>query len=147
MIRLLLIFPLTFIFGMALAQQDPQFSQYMFNNMSINPGYAGSKDAICLTALNREQWVGFPNNPTTSIFTVNAPVKLFSLNSGIGLTASTDNIGFQSTPSVDLSYAYILNVKNGEGKLGIGFSVGFLSSTFDPKYYYGAFQTPDPNVP
>jgi type IX secretion system PorP/SprF family membrane protein len=142
MIRLLLIFPLTFMFGMVLAQQDPQFSQYMFNNMSINPGFAGSKDAICLTNLNREQWVGFTGAPTDYNFTVNAPFKLFSRTSGIGLTALNDNIGFQNTLNFDLSYAYILSVKNGEGKLGLGVSVGFLSSTFDSKggYYWGLGQ-------
>jgi type IX secretion system PorP/SprF family membrane protein len=147
MIRLLLILPFTFFFGMALAQQDPQFSQYMFNNMSINPGYAGSKDAICLTALHRTQWVGFPGNPNTSLFSVSAPIKPFKINSGIGLTAINDNLAFQKSPGISLSYAYIMNVRNGEGKLGIGMSVGFLSSTFDPKYDWGKGNSDETTVP
>jgi type IX secretion system PorP/SprF family membrane protein len=136
MIRFLSIIPLTFVFGMALAQ-DPQFSQYMFNNMSINPGYAGSKDAIWLTAYNRMQWLGFPGAPTTTLFTAMMPLKPFNINSGIGLTAMDDVVQFQSTPSVNVSYSYISNVGNADGKLGIGISVGFLSSTFTPTYYWG----------
>ncbi len=153
MIRLLLIIPLTFFFGLALSQQDPLFSQYMFNNMSINPGYAGSKDAICLTAYNRMQWVGFPGAPNTSLFTATAPIKPFNINSGIGITAINDVIGFQSTPSFELSYSYISLIKNGEGKLGIGVSVGILNSNFDSHsgnntgYYFGFGNPAEPNLP
>ncbi len=136
MIRFLLIIPLTFIFVLVLAQQDPQFSQYMFNNMSINPGYAGNKDVVSLTALQRIQWVGFPGAPTTSLFTASVPVKLFNIPSGLGVSAMDDIIGFQSTPSLNASYAYIANLRNGDAKLGIGLSLGFLSSTFDSKGGY-----------
>ena len=144
MIRFLLIIPLTLLFGMALAQQDPQFSQYMFNNLSINPGYAGSKDAICLTGAGRNQWVGIPGSQTTALFTVSAPIKPFKINSGIGLTAIDEKYGFQNNPGLNLSYAYIMNIKNGEGKLGIGVSIGFLSSTFDPKYIWGKDNKEEP---
>lgn len=136
MIRLLIIIPLTFIFGVVLSQTDPPFSQYMFNNMSINPGYAGSKDAICLTNLDRSEMSGFPGAKTTAVFTVNAPVKPFNLNSGIGVTAINDNIGFQSNKGFEFSYSYILNVKNGEGKLGLGISIGLLDATFEGQYHW-----------
>jgi len=146
MIRLLFIIPFTLLFGMALAQQDPQLSQYMFNNMSINPGYAGSKDAICLTGGYRNQWVGFPGNPSTPLFSVSAPIKPFKINSGIGLSGYKDMSGFENANSLNLSYAYIMDVRNGEGKLGIGLSVGFLSNTFDPKYVW-LNNAPEDGVP
>ena len=63
------------------AQQEAQFSHNMFNNMGINPGFAGLRSAICATALARQQWVGFKDeegtrvNPETYSFTVDAPVK------------------------------------------------------------------------
>ncbi len=143
MIRFLLVIPLTFFFGMALAQQDPQFSQYMFNNMSINPGFAGSKDAVNVTLFNRNQWLGFPGAPTTSLFTASVPLKPFNISSGLGLTASTDAIGFQTTNNVSVSYSYIATVRNGDAKLGIGISIGFLTSAFNPKYItYNGEQLP-----
>ena len=53
-----------------IAQQDPQYSQYMFNHMAINPGYAGINEAVCLNAAHRQQWVGIDGAPVTSVFTV-----------------------------------------------------------------------------
>ena len=75
------------------AQQDPQFSQYMFNLESFNPGSTGSSEMICLSGVNRQQWVGFPGAPSVSHFNVNAPVKPFGLSSGIGLSILSDNLG------------------------------------------------------
>jgi len=119
------------LFSAVLAQQDPEFSQYMFSNMSINPGYAGSKDAICATAIMRQQWVGFIGAPKTVLFTANAPIHPFKINSGVGVSLIQDVIGFQTDKGGTLSYAYIMNIKNGEGKLGIGLSAGFLNRMLD----------------
>ncbi|MGI8893311.1 MAG: type IX secretion system membrane protein PorP/SprF, partial [Bacteroidia bacterium] len=58
----------------AMAQQDPQFSQYMFNKLSFNPAVAGSKDAICMGALYRNQWVDSDGAPKTGIFDVDVPI-------------------------------------------------------------------------
>ncbi len=108
-----------------IAQQDPQYSQYMFNHMAVNPGYAGSHDAICLSAVHRQQWVGLDGAPVTSVFTANAPFKLFGVNHGVGLTLMSDELGFDQNVSVGLDYAYRMNV--GPGKLGIGVSGMFLN--------------------
>ena len=64
-------FLLFLLFSFALhskAQQDPQFSQYIFNNLSFNPGSAGSEQSICATALHRSQWVGFEDAPVSTNF-------------------------------------------------------------------------------
>jgi len=107
------------------AQQDPQYSQYMFNQMAVNPGYAGSHDVICLTAVHRQQWVGIEGAPVTPVFTVNAPFKMFGANHGAGLTVMSDRVGFQTDVSASLAYA--LQLQLGTGKLGIGVNGMFLN--------------------
>ena len=66
---------LALLLGTALsAQQDPQFTQYMFNMLALNPAYAGSSDRVSIKALTRHQWVGFEGAPTTQTLTVHSPV-------------------------------------------------------------------------
>jgi hypothetical protein len=66
------------------AQQEPQFSQNMFNILPINPGFAGSNDAICGNLFYRNQWTGFVGAPKTGLLNVASPVKM--LHGGVGLT-------------------------------------------------------------
>jgi type IX secretion system PorP/SprF family membrane protein len=114
------------------AQQDPQYSQYMFNQLAVNPGYAGSHDAICLSAVHRQQWVGMDGAPVTSVFSANAPFKLFGHSHGVGLVLMSDELGFNQDVSIGLNYAYRLNV--GSGKLGIGVSGMFLNKALDAQW-------------
>lgn len=111
------------------AQQIRQFSQNMFNTMAINPGYAGSNDAICATILHRQQWVGMEGAPTTSLFNVNAAVKPFKINSGVALGVMKDKLGFNNDIGLNFAYAYRLNV--GDGKLGIGVGVDVLNTSLE----------------
>ena len=111
------------------AQQDPQYSQYMFNQMAVNPGYAGSHDVVCLAAVHRQQWVGIKGAPVTSVFTVNAPFKMFGASHGIGLTMMSDVLGFDQNVSIGMDYAYRLTV--GPGKLGIGIGGMFLNKALN----------------
>jgi len=129
-----------------IAQQDPQYSQYMFNHMAANPGYAGSHDVICLTAAHRQQWVGIEGAPVTSVFTVNAPFTMFGANHGIGLAIMSDQIGFQQNVSAGLDYAYRFSL--GPGKLGIGLSGIFLNKALNADWYIpnGDWMT-DPSIP
>jgi len=134
MIRFFLIIPLALLFGVIYAQQDPQISQYMSSSMVYNPGFAGSRDAICLGLLHREQWVGIPGAPQTSAFFVNMPINPFKINSGIGLSIVNDKIGFEKNVAMNFTYAYRMDIKNGEGKLGIGVSGGFFNKTLEAKW-------------
>ena len=59
---------------LAHAQQDPQFTQYMFNMLALNPAYAGSAERVSLKGLSRHQWVGFAGAPVTQTLTVHSPV-------------------------------------------------------------------------
>ena len=133
-----------------ITQQDPQFSQYMFNQMSINPGYAGSNDMICITGINRQQWVGFPGAPSSTVFHANAPIKPFGISSGVGLTLINDKAGFNDNLSISATYAYRIDL--GEGKLGIGASFGFLNQKLAPEWYiptddYHQQPSGDPLIP
>ena len=73
------------VFSDIYAQQDPQYTQYMYNTQVINPAYAGSKDALSFGLLTRKQWVGFDGAPNTSTFTINSPFWIKE-KMGIGLS-------------------------------------------------------------
>jgi type IX secretion system PorP/SprF family membrane protein len=128
------------------AQQDPQYSQYMFNYMAVNPAYAGSQEAICFTALAREQWAGMPGNPRTSIFTAQAPFKLFGANHGVGLMLMEDRLGFERNIGARLSYAYQMRLE--QGKLGIGATGKFQNKALvNANWVTSSGSTNDPAIP
>lgn len=86
------------------AQQDAQFTQYMYNTININPAYAGSRGALSIFGLYRTQWVGLDGAPETSSFSVNSPIN--NSNLGVGVSLVNDKIGptNENTLSADLSY-------------------------------------------
>lgn len=103
-----------------LAQQDPQFTQYMFNMLALNPAYAGSAERVSLKALSRHQWVGFDGAPTTQTLTIHSPLLLESL--GVGGTILRDSHGpiTQYTFMADVSYRIFM----GDAKLAFGLKGG-----------------------
>lgn len=86
------------------AQQDAQFTQYMYNTININPAYAGSRGAFSIFALHRTQWVGLDGAPVTNVASVNTPLN--ESNLGLGVTIINDKIGptTENTISTDVSY-------------------------------------------
>jgi type IX secretion system PorP/SprF family membrane protein len=123
----------------AFGQQEVQFSHNMFNNMAINPGFAGHTEAICATAIARTQWMGFTDPqgnkgaPQTFLLAVDGNVN--PIRGGLGLVIYQDQLGFEKNLGVKLGYAY--QMKIGHGKLGIGAQVGFLNKTIDfSKFIY-----------
>lgn len=131
----------------AVGQQDPQFSQNMFNQMSINPAYAGSNDMICATAINRMQWVGFgEGTPGTTVVNLNAAMKPFGLSSGIGLNIQNDRFGFNKDLGINLSYAARFNIE-GAGTLAIGVNGGFINNVIDPSWQYPTENSSDNAIP
>lgn len=127
------------------SQQEPQFSHNMFNNMHINPGLAGMRNAICATALARQQWVGFRDfegnriNPETYTLNVDAPVRL--LRGGLALGFMQDQLGWETTTGFNFSYSYHHNLNM--GRLGIGLRLGFLDKRID----FGALEPIDSGDP
>ena len=73
------------------AQQDAQFTQYMYNTININPAYAGSRGALSIFGLHRTQWVGLDGAPTTNAFSLNTPIN--NSNLGLGVSLVSDKIG------------------------------------------------------
>lgn len=86
------------------AQQDAQFTQYMYNTINVNPAYAGSRGAMSIFGLHRTQWVGLDGAPVTNALSLNTPLN--ESNLGIGLSFINDRIGptVENTVSVDVSY-------------------------------------------
>jgi type IX secretion system PorP/SprF family membrane protein len=86
------------------AQQDAQFTQYMYNTIVINPAYAGSRGVMSIFALHRTQWVGLDGAPVTNTFSINTPIENSKL--GIGISLLNDKIGpiNENNLSADISY-------------------------------------------
>lgn len=110
------------------AQQMPQFSQYIFNGLHINPGYAGYKNEGYIQSIYRSQWVNFPGAPRT--LSVSAD---FSANEGLmgfGLSFLNDEIGPTRTTGGLLTYAYRIQTGS-ESFLGLGVSAGATEYAVD----------------
>jgi type IX secretion system PorP/SprF family membrane protein len=108
---------------LAHAQQDPLYTQYMFNGLVLNPAYAGSKGYVSSTLLARQQWSGIDGAPATQSFSINGPSR--NLHHGFGLTAVNDRAGAVNTFGVAVDYAYrILTGKNSALALGLEGGIG-----------------------
>jgi type IX secretion system PorP/SprF family membrane protein len=116
------------------AQQDPQYSQYMFNHVVINPAYAGSKDVLSATAQIRKQWVGIEGAPQTNDISIHGPLKKKHI--GLGGHMVLETIGPKRWAAAYGDFAYRLRL--GHGDLGFGLSAGIMSYQFDfSKITYG----------
>ena len=124
------------------AQQDPHYTQYMYNMSVMNPAYAGSKENLSLGLLHRKQWVEIEDAPTTTTFFGHAPV---GKNVGMGLSVISDKIGPVEENNIYADFSYTLNL-GGEHKLAFGLKTGLTLhkvSLFDDVYP----TLPDPNDP
>jgi type IX secretion system PorP/SprF family membrane protein len=104
------------------AQQDAQYSMYMFNGMSINPAYAGSRERPAITALYRHQWTGIAGAPKT--FTLSGHSPLLNDRIGVGGAITSDNIGVLNLISLSGNFAYRIKFNNNT-KLSVGMSAVF----------------------
>ena len=103
------------------AQQNPMYTHYMYNTLVVNPAYAGSRDALTVTALHRSQWVGFKGAPTTQTVSMHTPFR--NEHIGLGLSVINDKINVSNNTSVLIDYAYIMKLTQ-KSKLSLGLSVG-----------------------
>ena len=105
----ILIFALMLTCYSGFAQQDAQYTQYMYNTININPAYAGSRGVMSVFGLHRTQWVGLDGAPTTNTFSLNTPIG--NSNLGVGFSLVNDRIGPTSdnTISADISYTIPMN--------------------------------------
>ncbi|MEQ3665210.1 MULTISPECIES: type IX secretion system membrane protein PorP/SprF [unclassified Olleya] len=112
------------------AQQDAQYTQYMYNTLSINPAYAGSRDGLSALLLYRTQWVGLDGAPDTGSFNIHSPFG-DEQNVGLGLSVVNDRIGPTQETYFDVSFSYSINTSD-EGRLSFGLNGG--GSLLDIKY-------------
>ena len=85
---------LLFSSWIGVAQQLPQFTQYMYNTISINPAYAGSRETLSVVGLHRSQWIGLEGGPQTQTLSIHAPMR--NERVGLGLSFINDKLGFQN---------------------------------------------------
>ena len=108
------------------AQQDPIYSQYMFNPFVINPAYAGTRNSMSAVILHRSQWVGIDGAPTTQTASLHAPVNKYKLAWGVNF--AHDALGPMSNIIAGVTGAYHIKFRN--SKLSFGLRVGIHNSTF-----------------
>lgn len=135
------------VFGfsnMGLAQEEAQFTQFMFNRLSYNPAYAGSSGSICAMVLYRNQWLGLSldapssdvdagSTPTDYLFAFDMPVKF--LHGGIGISATMDEVGYHKNVSASIDYAF--RMFWGSGNLAAAIELNLFNSTFDMSQLHG----------
>lgn len=106
----------------SIAQQEPQFTQYMDNMQYYNPGYVGSREMLNITALHRQQWAGFSGAPMTTTFAMNTPLRYESV--GVGLSLMNDKIGPTNATWINADVSYSLRFKKHKGRLSFGLKGG-----------------------
>jgi type IX secretion system PorP/SprF family membrane protein len=122
----IVLFALLFTGVVSYAQQDAQFTQYMYNTININPAYAGSRGALSIFGLHRTQWVGLDGAPVTNAVSINTPFNNSRL--GLGVSVINDRIGptVENTISADVSYT----IPTSE-KVKLSFGIKATANLFD----------------
>ena len=113
------------------AQQLPQFTQYMYNTISINPAYAGSRETLSIVGLHRSQWVGLEGAPSTQTLSVHTPLRNDKI--GLGVSFINDELGFQNFSYLYGDFSYTINL-NEDLKLAFGLKAGFTSFSLDSDF-------------
>ncbi len=122
------------------AQSDALYSQYMFNQFTVNPAYAGSRDALSTVLLYRNQWTGVDNAPKTINFSAHSPFH--KKNVALGMNVMMDEIGPTTIQSIAGTYAY--HVKTNYGDLSMGLRTGLISLRSDESklnFYNDQYET------
>ncbi|MDJ1505085.1 type IX secretion system membrane protein PorP/SprF [Xanthocytophaga agilis] len=120
-------------YSIANAQQDPQFTQYMYNNLFINPAYAGVENKTKFQALYRSQWTAYQGTfdpggaPNTAMFSLNTPI--LRIRSGIGFHYVNDRLGPQANSQAAISYSYQFPID--KGKISLGIRGGYYAQSLD----------------
>lgn len=116
------------IMPVAFSQQDAMFTQYMHNEVTINPAYAGSHDVVSMTGLFRKQWVGIDGAPSTQSFNVHSPIRNRKI--GLGLSILNDKIAVSNNLNVYGAFSY--KIPLGKTKnLQFGLQAGITNNKTD----------------
>lgn len=116
----------------SIAQQNIQFTQYVFNSLSVNPAYAGYKEEWFAQMALRSQWLGVEGAPKTGVISIDGIVDPRDRKMGIGFQVTSDKIGPQFTTSVTGNYAYRLQLNDDDTqRLSFGIGVGVVQYNLD----------------
>lgn len=130
MIKQLLLIGLFFVAlsTTSFAQQEEQYTQWMYYKMGLNPAYAGSSDAACITAIARSQWVGLEGAPETQLLTFNMP--LLNQRIGVGGSILRQTIGISEKYTAEAVYSYRIRWGRGTLAMGVQGSVRLLRTDY-----------------
>jgi len=140
--------------GISYAQQDAQYTQYMYNTVVVNPAYAGSRQAMSVFALHRTQWVGLEGAPVTNTFSLHTPLR--NTNLGLGLSIVNDKIGPSTENNIAVDFSYTIPMSD-KYKLSFGLNasadllnVDYSKLTFynsgDPRFQNNIDNKFSPNI-
>lgn len=141
--KLIIIFTL-FATMNGMAQQDALFSQYMFNKLTVNPAYAGSREVFSADLISRYQWVGFDGAPQTLSFSMHSPLK--NEHMALGGYVYSDKIGATLDQGVQAVYAYRIILPKGKLSFGLSGGIKYYDIDFskihveDPDYFFYGLQ-------
>ncbi len=113
-------------------QQSPQFTQYMYNTISVNPGYTGSREALSIVGLHRSQWVGYDGAPTTQTLSIHSPLRNEKI--GVGFSFINDKLGYEKFNYLYGDLSYTVNLTE-HTKLAFGIKAGFSYYNIDESLY------------
>jgi type IX secretion system PorP/SprF family membrane protein len=111
------------------AQQDSQYTQYMYNTVSVNPAYAGTRGSLSMLGLYRNQWVGIDGAPETLNFSANSPIGIQGVGVGLGFTS--DKIGPTTESIITADFSYTIDFSENT-KLSFGIKGGLSLLDLDP---------------
>jgi type IX secretion system PorP/SprF family membrane protein len=125
----LILFSFLLISVIGTAQQEAQYTQYMYNTANINPGYAGSRGVLSILAMHRTQWVGLDGAPVTNTVTAHTPV---TNKVGLGISFVNDKLGPSDENTISADFSYSIPTSD-EFKLALGLkgTVDFLNVDFN----------------
>ncbi|WP_410548836.1 type IX secretion system membrane protein PorP/SprF [Aureivirga sp. CE67] len=121
------------------AQQEPQYTQYMYNTMVVNPAYAGQRNVLSISGLYRSQWIGISGAPETQTFGIHSPLRNEKI--GLGLTVVNDKLGPANQLYVNGNFSYTIDLNENDLKLSFGVKAGFDYLKTD--WSKGKFKNPD----
>jgi len=136
------------------AQQDAQYSQYMYNTIAVNPAYAGSRETMSIFGLYRTQWVGLDGAPVTSNISMHTPIN--GSNVGLGLSVVNDKIGPSDENNIGVDFSYTINtsdtyklsfgIKASANLLNVDFTKLNIYTPSDPRFQYNIDNKFSPNI-
>ena len=123
------------------AQQLPQFTQYMYNTIAINPAYAGSRNALSIIGLNRNQWAGFDGGPQTQTLSIHSPLRNEKI--GLGFSLINDKAGYENFTYAFADFSYTIKASD-DVKVSFGLKAGMTYYKLAEELYNATEVNQDP---